>query len=68
MDVLMLLKQAITDCGARAQRQDIAMHIKKEADRRFGTTWHCVVGKKCVSLTEGRHCFAYQTGVVADSG
>lgn len=44
------------------------MHIKKEADRRFGTTWHCVVGKKCVSSTEGRHCFAYQTGVVADSG
>jgi hypothetical protein len=24
------------------------MHIKKEADRRFGTTWHCVVGKKSV--------------------
>lgn len=25
------------------------MHIKKEFDRRFGTTWHCVVGKKYAS-------------------
>jgi dynein light chain LC8-type len=26
--------------------KDIAMYIKKEFDRMYGTTWHCVVGKK----------------------
>ncbi|CDZ96880.1 dynein light chain cytoplasmic [Phaffia rhodozyma] len=26
--------------------KDIAMHVKKEFDRRYGSTWHCVVGKK----------------------
>jgi hypothetical protein len=26
--------------------RDIAMFIKKEFDRIYGTTWHCVVGKK----------------------
>jgi hypothetical protein len=26
--------------------RDIAMFIKKEFDRLYGTTWHCVVGKK----------------------
>ena len=25
--------------------RDIAMFIKKEFDRIYGTTWHCVVGK-----------------------
>lgn len=28
--------------------KDIAMYIKKEFDRLYGTTWHCVVGKKWV--------------------
>jgi dynein light chain LC8-type len=26
--------------------RDIAMSVKKEFDRIYGTTWHCVVGKK----------------------
>ena len=26
--------------------RDIAMFVKKEFDRVYGTTWHCVVGKK----------------------
>lgn len=26
--------------------KDMAMYIKKEFDRMYGTTWHCVVGKK----------------------
>lgn len=26
--------------------KDVAMWLKKEADRVWGTTWHCVVGKK----------------------
>lgn len=28
--------------------KDAAMFIKKEFDRLYGTTWHCVVGKKWV--------------------
>lgn len=28
--------------------KDVAMYIKKEFDRLYGTTWHCVVGKKWV--------------------
>jgi dynein light chain LC8-type len=26
--------------------KDVAMHIKKEFDRLYSTTWHCVVGKQ----------------------
>lgn len=26
--------------------KDVAMHIKKEFDRKYDTTWHCVVGKQ----------------------
>ncbi len=25
--------------------KDIASYIKKEFDRRYGATWHCVVGR-----------------------
>lgn len=25
--------------------KDIAAHIKKQFDNKYGTTWHCVVGK-----------------------
>jgi len=28
--------------------KDAAMYLKKEFDRIYGTTWHCVVGKKWV--------------------
>lgn len=34
--------------------KDAAMYIKKEFDRRYGTTWHCVVGKKWVPLSLSR--------------
>ncbi|VDN96265.1 unnamed protein product [Rodentolepis nana] len=33
-----------------AVEKDIAAHIKKDFDKRFGTSWHCVVGKNF-----GRH-------------
>ena len=26
--------------------RDVAMWLKKEADRLWGVTWHCIVGKK----------------------
>ncbi|CAG8485255.1 7147_t:CDS:2 [Scutellospora calospora] len=25
--------------------KDIAAHIKREFDRKYGTTWHCIVGR-----------------------
>lgn len=28
------------------QEKDIAMYVKKQFDRLYGTTWHCVIGKK----------------------
>ena len=36
--------------------KDIAAQIKKECDRRFGPTWHVVVGKNFGSyVTHGKH-------------
>jgi dynein light chain LC8-type len=29
--------------------KDIATFIKKEADRKFGPTWHCIVGRNFTS-------------------
>ncbi|CEL56226.1 hypothetical protein RSOLAG1IB_07642 [Rhizoctonia solani AG-1 IB] len=42
--------------------KDIAAHIKREFDRRYGTTWHVVVGKNFGSyVTHGeRYCFHIQ--------
>ena len=36
--------------------KDIAMYIKKEFDRLFGTTWHCVVGKNFGSFVTHGEC------------
>lgn len=33
--------------------KDAAMYIKKEFDRLYNTTWHCVVGKKYVLRQSG---------------
>jgi len=30
---------------AQSVEKDIASHIKKEFDKKFGATWHVVVGK-----------------------
>lgn len=37
--------------------KDIAAQIKKEFDRRFGTTWHVVVGKNFGSYVTHGTCF-----------
>jgi dynein light chain LC8-type len=36
--------------------KDIAAQIKKEFDRRFGTTWHVVVGKNFGSYVTHGTC------------
>lgn len=45
------MQQRAVDTATAALEQynvekDIAMFIKKEFDRMYGTTWHCIVGKK----------------------
>lgn len=45
------MQQRAVDTASAALEQynvekDIAMHIKKEFDRLYGTTWHVIVGKK----------------------
>ncbi|XP_058773792.1 dynein light chain 1, cytoplasmic-like [Vicia villosa] len=40
----------------------IADEIKKEFDRRYGGTWHCIVGSSygsCVSCDDGYHFYFY---------
>lgn len=44
------MQQAAVDIAKKARGQsevekDIASYIKREFDRRFGTTWHCIVGR-----------------------
>lgn len=41
---------AVTALEKYAVEKDVAMYIKKEFDRLYNTTWHCVVGKQYVSL------------------
>lgn len=45
--------------------KDIAAHLKKDFDKRYGATWHCIVGRNFGSyVTHGkqsvlfRSCFA----------
>lgn len=45
------MQAQVVEMAAKALEQygvekDVAMWLKKEADRVWGTTWHCVVGKK----------------------
>ncbi|GIX66161.1 dynein light chain 1, putative [Babesia caballi] len=40
--------------------KEIASHIKKEFDKRFEPTWHCVVGRNFGSyVTHEKNCFIY---------
>ena len=47
--------------------KDIAGYIKKEFDRRFGPTWHCVVGRNFGSYVthETKHFIYFYVGQVA---
>nr|AAO59422.1 dynein light chain [Schistosoma japonicum] len=39
--------------------KDIAAYIKKEFDRKYSPTWHCIVGRHFGSLTHETHNFIY---------
>ncbi|KAK9314801.1 dynein light chain type 1-domain-containing protein [Lipomyces starkeyi] len=47
--------------------KDIAAHIKKELDQRFGQTWHCIVGRNFGSYVthETRHFIYFYLGQIA---
>ncbi|KAA0195864.1 Adenosinetriphosphatase [Fasciolopsis buskii] len=47
--------------------KDIAAHIKKESDKRFGPTWHCVCGRNFGSYVthESKHFIYFYIGQVA---
>ncbi|CAE6516135.1 unnamed protein product [Rhizoctonia solani] len=47
--------------------KDIAAHIKREFDRRYGTTWHVVVGKNFGSYVthETKHFIYFYIGSLA---
>lgn len=47
--------------------KDIAAFIKQEFDRRFGTTWHVVVGRNFGSYVthETRHFIYFYLGQIA---
>ncbi|VDK34173.1 unnamed protein product [Dibothriocephalus latus] len=40
--------------------KDMAGFVKKEFDRRYGETWHCIAGKDYGSnVTHEKHAFIY---------
>nr|AAX30103.1 dynein light chain 2 [Schistosoma japonicum]CAX74139.1 Dynein light chain 2, cytoplasmic [Schistosoma japonicum] len=40
--------------------KDVASFIKKEFDKQYGPTWHCIVGKNFGSyVTHNTKCFIY---------
>lgn len=40
--------------------KDIAAYIKKEFDKKYQPTWHCIVGRNFGSyMTYETHCFFY---------
>ncbi|KAH8552040.1 dynein light chain 1, cytoplasmic [Umbelopsis sp. PMI_123] len=55
------MQQEAVDCGTQALEKyniekDIAAHIKREFDKKYGPTWHCVVGRNFGSfVTHGTY-------------
>ncbi|KAF0982563.1 hypothetical protein C9374_003699 [Naegleria lovaniensis] len=47
--------------------KDIAAHIKKEFDKKYNPTWHCVVGRNFGSYVthETKHFIYFYLGQVA---
>lgn len=47
--------------------QDIAAYIKKEFDKKYNPTWHCIVGRNFGSYVthETRHFIYFYLGQVA---
>ena len=55
------MQQEAVECAVRAfekytVEKDIAAFMKKEFDKKYGSTWHCIVGRNFGSyVTHGKH-------------
>ncbi|KAL1924574.1 uncharacterized protein VTP21DRAFT_4228 [Calcarisporiella thermophila] len=47
--------------------KDIAAHIKREFDKKYGSTWHCIVGRSFGSYVthETKHFIYFYLGQIA---
>jgi hypothetical protein len=43
---LKAIELATAGLAIYSMEKDLAEHLKREFDRQYGVTWHCVVGKK----------------------
>ncbi|EUB55662.1 Dynein light chain 2, cytoplasmic [Echinococcus granulosus] len=66
------MQQRAVDCAQVAMEKysiekDVAAHIKKEFDRLYAPTWHCVVGRNFGSYVthESKHFIYFYMGQVA---
>ena len=66
------MQQEAIDCASQALEKfniekDIAAFIKKEFDKKFNPTWHCVVGRSFGSYVthESKHLTYFYMGQMA---
>merc|ERR1711872_560513 len=66
------MQQDAVDCTTQALEKyniekDIAAYIKKEFDKKYNPTWHCIVGRNFGSYVthETRHFIYFYLGQVA---
>lgn len=61
------VKTAITALDKFNIEKDIAAYIKKEFDKRYTPTWHCIVGRNFGSYVthETKHFIYFYLGQVA---
>ena len=66
------LQQDAVDCASQALEKyniekDIAAYIKKEFDKKYNPTWHCIVGRNFGSYVthETKHFIYFYLGQVA---
>jgi len=66
------MQQEALDCARQALEKyniekDIAAHIKREFDKKYGTTWHCIVGRNFGSYVthETKHFIYFYIGQIA---
>lgn len=47
--------------------KDVAAYIKKEFDKKYGATWHCIVGRSFGSYIthESKHFIYFYVGQIA---
>ena len=60
------MQQDAVDCASQALEKyniekDIAAYIKKEFDKKYNPTWHCIVGRNFGELTQIDRAAGQQT-------